>query len=245
MNLKTVLDEIEALHPQEQWDVVRHVHDLYSRDRSHWLPAGDIIATNVSLDVYMADYAADHCEWVEGYVIKMAPAELKHNDLIGYLYALLNAYFEFTPLGRTVLQPFVMRLPAFPNRRREPDLIVVLNDNLPNLRPTYMDGPADICIEIVSEGSVERDYGDKFVEYEKGGVKEYWTLDPLRDESRFYRLNEAGRYMRYAEDAQGGYRTPALPGFVLHVPTLWADRLPGPAATVELVKLMLKKNSID
>ena len=45
---------------------------------------GEIVATNVSLDDYMATYAGQHCEWIEGVVIKM-PGSLKHNDLIFFL----------------------------------------------------------------------------------------------------------------------------------------------------------------
>jgi Uma2 family endonuclease len=200
---------------------------------------GEIVATNVSLEDYIENYAADHCEWVEGVVIRVSPAELKHNNLIYYLYQLLTAYFELHPIGRVIGQPFVMRLAAFPNRRREPDLLVVLKTNPHELKETYMDGPADLCIEIVSEDSVDRDHGHKFKEYEKGGVPEYWIIDPIHTETRLYRLNQQGRYSRQTEDEHGDYRTPALPGLVLHVPTLWQDELPGPGATSAAVKAML------
>jgi Uma2 family endonuclease len=202
---------------------------------------GEIVAVGITLEDYMEHYAADHCEWVEGVVIRVSPSELTQTKLLHYLYQLLDAFFELRPIGTVIGQPFVMRLPAFPRRRREPDLLVVLKSNPHELKNTYMDGPADICIEIVSEDSVDRDHGDKFKEYEKGGVPEYWIIDPLRDESRFYRLNEAGRYIRQAEDTEGSYRTPALPGLILHVPTLWQDELPGPGATSAAVKAMLEK----
>jgi Uma2 family endonuclease len=132
----------------------------------------------------MTHYAADHCEWVEGVVIKMSPAELRHNKLIQYLYLLLNFYFEFRPVGEVISPPFVMRLPEFPNRRREPDLMVILKSNPNELKETYMDGAPHICVEVVSEGSIERDRGEKFKEYEKGGVLEHWIIDPLRNDTR-------------------------------------------------------------
>lgn len=203
---------------------------------------GEIVATNVSLEDYMAHYAAHHCEWVEGTVIKMTPASLEHNDILKYFTHLLDIYFELKPVGRLVLQPFVIRLPAVPDRRREPDLMVILNDNPHELHETYMDGPADIVIEVVSEESVERDHGEKFAEYEKGGVPEYWIVDPLRNETRFYRMDDHGRYRRFTEDSSGHYQTPALPGLKVHVPTLWQDKLPGPAATANAVQAMLQAN---
>lgn len=197
---------------------------------------------HVSLDEYMAHYAADRYEWVEGVLIAMSPGSLKHNKLILYLCFLLDAFFELSEIGIVANSPFVMRLPVYPNRRREPDLMVVLNANMAQLTGTVMNGPADICIEVVSEESVERDHGTKFEEYQKGGVPEYWIIDGLRKEARFYRVNGEGVYIRQTEDADGNYRTPALPGFALHVPTLWLEKLPGPFESVASVRNMLKKD---
>lgn len=199
---------------------------------------GNVIATDVSLEDYMEHYAPQHCEWIEGVVIKMG-GSLKHNDLIMYLYFLLSVFFEHRPLGRVISHPFVLRLPAFPNRRREPDLMILLKTNPHELKDSYLDGAPDICVEVVSEESVERDHGAKFHEYEQGGVPEYWILDSLRGEARFYRLSDEGHYLRQNEDADGNYRPVALPGFVLHVPTLWLDDLPGPAAAMASVAHML------
>lgn len=201
--------------------------------------SGNVIAKDVSLENYLKYYAEQHCEWVEGWVIQMAPGTLKHNGLLYYLYQLLDIYFTLKPIGQVVGQPFVLRLPEFPNRRREPDLIIVLNTNPNELKNTYMDGAPDICVEIVSEESTARDYGDKFAEYEAGGVPEYWILDSLRQETHFYRLGEQKRYVRQLEDEQGYYRTETLPGLALHVPTLWQDALPDPLTTADAVKAML------
>lgn len=199
-----------------------------------------IETADVSLDDYMAKYAAHFYEWVEGKVINMSPIYDYHDLLTRYLAMLFEAYFEVRPIGRIRQAPFVMRLPAFPNRRREPDIQIILNTNPYELTPTFMDGPADICIEVVSQESVDRDHGEKFVEYEKGGVSEYWILDRLHQECRFYRLNTEGIYTRYTEDVEGNYQTPNLPGLVIHVPTILGDVLPGPAAIVQSVAAMLK-----
>lgn len=46
----------------------------------------------------------------------------------------------------------------------------------------------------MSPESAERDHGEKFVEYEKGGVPEYWIMDYLHREGHLYRLNAEGIY---------------------------------------------------
>ncbi|MBL8165682.1 MAG: Uma2 family endonuclease [Anaerolineae bacterium] len=197
-----------------------------------------IIATGVSEAEYMERYAEQFCEWVEGNVIKMSPVHERHDKLSRYAIRLLETFFELRPIGHIRIAPFVMRCgDDFP--KREPDIQIVLSVHAERLQPTFTDGPADIVIEIVSPGSIETDRGDKFSEYERCGVSEYWIFDPLHRETMFYRLNEDGIYMRYDPDTDGNYRTPTLPGFVLHVPTLWQEPLPTPTAVVEAVKAML------
>jgi Uma2 family endonuclease len=117
---------------------------------------------------------------------------------------------------------------------------VILKTNPGQLTAAAMIGPADICIEVVAPESVTRDYGEEFEEYEKAGVREYWIIDPLRRETNFHRLQDTGLYARAHLDHQDTYRTPLLPGLALHVPTLWADPLPGVLATAQAVQTMLK-----
>lgn len=171
---------------------------------------GQIIATNVSEAEYMEKYAAHYCEWVSGVVIKMSPASLRHNFLIDYLTDLFRIDFVLNPIGRLLSSPFVMNLSSI-SVKREPDLQIVLNTNPHQLTETAMNGPADICIEVVSPESVERDRGEKFSDYERGGVREYWIIDPLRSEPLFYRLNDEGVYIPQSVDDEGIYQTPLLP----------------------------------
>ncbi len=199
---------------------------------------GEVIATGVSFEEYLEKFAGMHCELVGGVVIKMSPVSLQHIDLTGYLYMLIAAYFQLRPIGRVITQPFTQRLPNV-EPKREPDLLIVLNSNPYTLRETYMDGPADICIEIVSPDSIERDRGTKFTEYQKGGVGEYWILDPLIKESLFYRLGDEGLYVPQYPGQDGHYLPLTLPGLRLHIPSLWQKPLPGFYQIAETVKAML------
>ena len=199
------------------------------------LVSGEIVATGVSWEEYMERYAAHFCEWVDGTVVKMSPVHDAHDMIMRYLAMLFEAYFAYKPIGRIRQAPFVMRL----ERTREPDIQIILHINPHELKPTYMDGPADICIEVVSPESVSRDYGEKFAEYEKGGVREYWTIDPERQDSRFYRLSENGLYEAQRPNDADNYRTPNLPGLVIHVPTFWQQPLPDFLAVGRMMQEMV------
>lgn len=201
------------------------------------LVAGEIVATGVSAEDYLAQYAGTFHEWAEGIVIKMSPASRRHTLLTQYLVQWLNAYFALNPIGQVLTAPFVMQMEAI-GRSREPDLQVILTTNPGELTDTFMNGPADLCIEVVSPESVGRDYGDKFVEYEKAGVREYWIIDPIRQRAQFNRLDDTGVYAAASPDDTGYYHTPLLPKLALHVPALWQEPLPDLLAIVQTVQAM-------
>ena len=192
----------------------------------------------VSAEEYMEKYAAHFYEWVDGELVKMSPASMTHHYLSMYIYALIETYLNLNPIGRVLMAPFVMKI-SDSSPRREPDLQVILHGNPGKLTETAMLGAADICIEIVSEESVERDHGTKFEEYEKGGVLEYWNIDPIHKEARFYQLGQKKQYIPVKPDAGDQYHSPLLPRLKLHVPTLWESPLPDMIQVVQSVQAML------
>lgn len=171
-------------------------------------------------------------EWVDGEVIVLSPASARHQDLADFLVSVLRIYTEARDLGVVRSAPFQMKL----ERGREPDVLFVAREHLDRLKENYLDGPADLVIEIVSPDSVERDRGSKFVEYETAGVREYWLIDPLRERAEFYRLDEEGFYRPVSpDDVEGVYRSQVIPGFWLKVGWLWQEPLPGPVRAVAAI----------
>lgn len=203
------------------------------------LPAGSLDALNLRrrlLDVLLTpaepgpmSYAeflawADEdtlAEWVNGEAIMTSPASNIHQDLSGFLESLLRIFVESRQLGIVRNAPFQMKL----EHGREPDLLFVATAHLQRLQETYLDGPADLVVEIVSPESAGRDRGEKFIEYEAGGVLEYWLLDPQRQWAEFYLLQN-GRYHLAFAGAAGEYRSTVLPGFWLRTEWLWQRPLP-------------------
>lgn len=161
-------------------------------------------------------------EWVDGEVIVTSPASLQHQTVAGFLLQLVSLAVEAWQLGLVIPPPFQMKLQR---SGREPDLIHLAREHLDRLRPTYLDGPADLVVEIVSPESVGCDRGEKFTEYEAAGIPEYWLVDPQRRWAEFYRL-EGERYHMAFQGAERRYDSAVLPGFWLRVEWLWQDPLP-------------------
>jgi len=127
--------------------------------------------------------------------------------------------------GRVLYEPFQMKTgPELPGR--SPDLFFVSNENLGRLKRLYLKGPADLVVEIISPGSRAVDRGEKFYEYEQGGVPEFWLIDPQRKQAEFYQRGQDGVYRLVPPDSDGLYHSQVLKGLWLKVDWLWQEPLP-------------------
>lgn len=173
----------------------------------------------VSFEDYLA-MDERNIEWVDGEIIKtMSAASYFHEEEFRWLMTVTGLFVSKNNLGKIIGSRFAMRLEMV-KRGREPDLIFVANENLDKIKPTFLDGAADLVVEIISPESFGRDRGEKFLEYEAAGIKEYWLIDVERKQAEFYVLDESGRY-QLAQIADGVYHSPVIKGFWLKVEWLW------------------------
>lgn len=178
----------------------------------------------MSFDAFLG--RADEDGWVElvdGEMHAMSPAGLEHQQIVSFLDRVLGLFVERHDLGIVLTAPFLMRLGE---NAREPDILFVAAAHRDRLRPTYLDGPADLVVEVLSPESIGRDRGEKYVEYEAAGVPEYWLIDPQRQAAEFHLLDAEGRYRATALDAAGRHYARSLPGFWLEPAWLWHSPLP-------------------
>ena len=164
-------------------------------------------------------------EWVDGEVILMSPVSLEHQDLAAFLAALLRHFAEANNSGLVLTAPFLMKLAVRPSGR-EPDVMFIARERLGDLKNVYLDGPADLAIEVISPESRTRDRKDKYYEYQQAGVREYWWFDPIRREVEFYRLNDEGLYRAVPVGDDDIFRSAVLEGLWLKVNWLWQEPLP-------------------
>ena len=176
-----------------------------------------------------AEGLPEHTEWVDGTVVEMMSVSRRHAEMQVYLIELLQAYLRRHPVGRLYLEPFQMKLgPDLPGR--SPDLMVVLQRSYGRLLEQHLQGPAELVIEIISQGTESVDRGDKFTEYEAAGVAEYWLIDPIREMADFYALDETGVFRAAPGEV---FESAVLEGLRIDPDWLWE-----PKRMVEVLQLL-------
>ena len=186
----------------------------------------------ISFEDFLVQYDGQFAEWIDGEAAKTMSASDRHQDLESFLSSILRCYVEENDLGVIRTAPLVMKLTK-EKRGREPDLLFVSKNRLHRLKKNYLDGAADLVIEIISPESRGRDRGDKFYEYEKEGVKEYWLIDYERRQVEFYNLDKKGIYQFSKPDDNNIFHSKVLKNLELKVDWLWQEKLPN---LIEILK---------
>jgi len=165
-----------------------------------------------------------HLEWVNGRAVELTPVTSLHQDVGGFLLCLLAAFVEEHNVGRVLHRPFQMKLPAGAPGRA-PDLMFVGTSRLRSLRKYFLRGAADLVVELAEGNSRGLDRGEKFFDYEAGGVREYWLIDLDGSRAEFYAVGRDGRY-DFLPVTDGIFRSQVLKGLRLRVDWLWQRPLP-------------------
>lgn len=161
-------------------------------------------------------------ELLDGRLV-MSPASHRHEDLFGFLGFLLRGWLEERGGGIVLGSRYPMRLD--PRWSPEPDLLVVSDAHSDRITAHRLEGPADLVVEIASDGDPNLDEREKLPRYRAANVPEIWLISPQTGSVRCDRLGPDGAYA--IERRSGGrIESSVLPGFGIDVDWLWADPLP-------------------
>ena len=116
-------------------------------------------------------------EIIDG-VLYMAPSPSEpHQGAINFFIIHLMTHIYFTGLGRVYAAPFDVQLA--PRVVVQPDIVVVLKENLGIVTHARIVGAPDLVVEIASPGTSGYDRRQKQDAYARAGVREYWHADPI------------------------------------------------------------------
>lgn len=171
-------------------------------------------------------------EYLDGRLV-MSPASDRHEQLFGFLMALLWAFLDERGGGAVRGSRYPMRLDE--RWSPEPDLMVVLEEHRGRMTQKRMEGPADLVVEIASEADPAFDQKEKLPRYLQASIPEIWLVDPFARSVLVKTRTGAG--YDTATLTSGRLASTVLPGFWIDVGWLWQDRLP---STVACLREILK-----
>jgi len=148
----------------------------------------------------------------------------RHQVLVGRLYFAIEQFLrQHRGVGRVFLAPFDVVFTRWDVV--EPDLLFVAGDQAEILTEKNVQGSPALVIEILSPGTRKVDEQIKRRLFERGGVREYWLVDPDRDVVTVFRRQADGAFPREAElshKANGVLTTALMPGLMIPLDELFA-----------------------
>jgi Uma2 family endonuclease len=191
----------------------------------------------VSFDDFLEWYDdATHAEWTDGWVTPIhVDVTARHDAIVKLLSTLFMTASRLGSRGVVHGAPFKMRLSH--RLCRTPDLFFVAPDRRHLFDKYYLNGAADIAVEVISPESVRRDRVVKLAEYERHGVREYWIADAQAQSLEIRVLQADGTYRLAFAGTEGTYASTVLPGLRVRAEWLW--QTPGPDLSEVLADLGL------
>jgi Uma2 family endonuclease len=125
-------------------------------------------------------------------LIEIPSPKPKHQRIVHKLVKLPDTFIEGKSIGELFLSPLDVVFQK--GNVAQPDLIFIATDNKHIIKESHISGASDLLVEVVSKGSVARDYIEKRNDYQKFGVKEYWIIDSLNESIWVYTLSENAQY---------------------------------------------------
>jgi len=104
-----------------------------------------------------------------------------HQNVVLRVARLLADHVEPRGLGRVAIAPLDVVLEAERALILQPDVLFVATDRASIIRDQVWGAP-DVVVEVLSPGTEKWDTRDKYGWYRQYGVREYWVVDPSREE---------------------------------------------------------------
>jgi Uma2 family endonuclease len=169
-------------------------------------------------------------EYLDGRLV-MSPASDRHEDLFRFLITLFSAFLDVRGGGVVRGSRYPMRLDA--KWSPEPDLFVVRDERKHLLQPQRLEGPADLVIEIASEGDPRFELREKIPRYEEAGIPEIWLCNRF-ERSVLVKVRTPEGYETRSL-VSGRLESRVLPGFWIQVDWLWQEALPSTYACLQQI----------
>lgn len=139
-------------------------------------------------------------ELIDGIAYNMTPAPSRfHQRVSGQLFLQFGNFLSNSSY-EVYSAPFDVRLPEGDEADEaistvvQPDISVVCDPS--KLDNKGCKGSPDLVVEILSPATARKDLKEKFIRYERAGVREYWIADPSGKTVTVFKRTDAGLFGR-------------------------------------------------
>ena len=146
----------------------------------------------------------ERAELIDGKIYYMAPPSRTHQKISWKLHQTIANYIDSKGGQCEVYAaPFAVFLNKDNINYVEPDISVICD--IIKLDEKGCHGAPDWIIEIVSSGNKPMDYFTKLFKYRNAEVREYWIVDPTKEQIMVYRFEkETMEQYSFGEDVPVG-----------------------------------------
>ncbi len=180
------------------------------------IPTADPVRFEEYLDWLTEERKAD---LIDGVIHTQSPPADRHEKIFAFLIGIINAYVVRKKLGIVRGSRTAIKFSEYDGT--QPDLVFISNANRDLVHSYFVDGVADMIVEIISPSTRHIDRVKKMALYAQGRVREYWLIDPEKKTAEFFR-NDFGAWHEMAVDENGVFRSEAIAGFWIKVEWLFA-----------------------
>jgi Uma2 family endonuclease len=159
-------------------------------------------------------------EFINGEIIVHSPVKIEHTKATGFLYKILDTFVQIAKLGFVGYEKVMS---AFTRNDYEPDVVFFGNEKSSTFQKGQWKYPVpDFVVEVLSEGTENRDRGIKFKDFESHGVLEYWIIDPIEETVEQYFLQD-GKLKLHLKIDQGVIKSRVVEGFAIDVRAIFDE----------------------
>jgi Uma2 family endonuclease len=163
-------------------------------------------------------------ELIDGEHYVTPSPNLRHQELVGRLHFEIQLYLrQNSGRGRVFVAPLDVVFTRWDVV--EPDLLFVTDDQSHILTANNVQGAPSLVVEVLSPYTRRTDQHTKRQLFDRGGVREYWVVDPDAADLTIYRRTDGGVFpmtCRLSAAAHDVLTTPLLPAFTLALDDLFA-----------------------
>jgi len=155
-----------------------------------------------------------YVELSEGRLIMPPHPTYTHQAVLEELYVHLRTFVREHNLGVVRIAPLPVRL--WPGKIREPDIFFIGKEHSDRIGERVC-GVPDLVVEVLSSSTQRTDRIEKFSEYARAGVREYWLVDPEKKTVEIYVLKQGAYVLIDKYNTNQIAKSEILPGFNVNV----------------------------